>query len=86
MIFVPQETEVYFDLGGALGFLSTTFISLYFPVLKEKLYLGNEMEFPSLLSFSPRQVLLSSCVALWSTRLGSFLLTVRPELLYHICF
>ncbi|KAH8118238.1 DUF1295-domain-containing protein [Phellopilus nigrolimitatus] len=74
MIFVPQANEMFYDLGGALGFLSTTFISLYYPALKGKYVLGNIEALPRLSSFSNRQLLLSGCLVLWSTRLGSFLL------------
>lgn len=34
LIFVPQQQEKYYDLCGALGFLSSTFVSLYYPALK----------------------------------------------------
>jgi hypothetical protein len=34
IIFVPQQEDRYYDLTGAAGFLSSTFISLYYPALK----------------------------------------------------
>ncbi|KAF5379805.1 hypothetical protein D9615_005682 [Tricholomella constricta] len=73
LIFVPQRNEKYYDLGGALGFLSTTFISLYYPALKDKFYYGIPGALPALSSFAPRQLLLSAALGIWSVRLGSFL-------------
>jgi hypothetical protein len=75
-IFVPQANEKYFDLCGALGFLSTTAISLYYPFLKEKFWEGVPILLPSLSAFAPRQILLSAAVYVWSIRLGSFLVYV----------
>ncbi|KAF8071664.1 hypothetical protein FPV67DRAFT_889820 [Lyophyllum atratum] len=72
-IFVPQQNEKYYDLGGALGFLSTTFVSLYYPALKAKFYDGVPGALPRLTSFAPRQLLLSAALGIWSVRLGSFL-------------
>lgn len=73
LVFVPQATEKYYDLCGALGFLSTTAVSLYYPALKSKYYLSQPGPLPSIKSFAPRQLLLSGCLALWSVRLGYFL-------------
>ncbi|KII89846.1 hypothetical protein PLICRDRAFT_52988 [Plicaturopsis crispa FD-325 SS-3] len=72
-IFVPQENEKYYDLGGAAGFLSTTFISLYYPSLKSKYWHKLPISLPALTSFAPRQLLLSAALGIWSIRLGSFL-------------
>ncbi|KIM84218.1 hypothetical protein PILCRDRAFT_818555 [Piloderma croceum F 1598] len=72
-IFVPQANEMYYDLGGALGFLSTTFVSLYYPSLKAKYWHGANISIPPLSSFAPRQLLLSAALGIWSLRLGSFL-------------
>ncbi|KAG5652186.1 hypothetical protein H0H81_005985 [Sphagnurus paluster] len=73
-IFVPQQNEKYYDLGGALGFLSTTAVSLYYPALKAKFITRVPGAiFPPLTSFAPRQILLSAALALWSARLGTFL-------------
>lgn len=80
LIFVPQANEKYYDLGGALGFLSTTFVSLYYPAMKDKFYLGKPGPLPALSSFAPRQLLLSACLGVWSIRLGSYLLQVREYL------
>jgi hypothetical protein len=76
-IFVPQANEMYFDLGGTLGFLSTTFVSLYYPSLIAKYWQGANILLPRLSDFAPRQLLLSAALSIWSIRLGSFLVTVR---------
>ncbi|KZT29793.1 DUF1295-domain-containing protein [Neolentinus lepideus HHB14362 ss-1] len=72
-IFVPQANEKYYDLGGALGFLSTTLVSLYYPSLKAKLWDRLPVPVPALTTFAPRQLLATACLGLWSARLGSFL-------------
>lgn len=76
LLFVPQASEKYYDLCGALGFISTTYVSLYYPALKDKYYLGKPGPLPRIGSFAPRQLLISGCIALWSTRLGYFLASV----------
>jgi hypothetical protein len=76
LIFVPQANEKYFDLGGAIGFLSTTAISLYYPSLKLKFWDGVPGPLPLLKSFAPRQLLLTAALSIWSVRLGSFLVQV----------
>ncbi|KAJ3775242.1 DUF1295-domain-containing protein [Lentinula raphanica] len=74
LVFVPQGNEKYYDLGGALGFLSTTFSSLYYPALKNNLLSqGKILPLPPLSSFAPRQLMLSAALGIWITRLGSFL-------------
>ncbi|KAJ7116467.1 hypothetical protein C8R44DRAFT_792616 [Mycena epipterygia] len=73
MIFVPQQNEKYYDLGGAAGFLSTAFVSLYYPALRSKFIDGKLGPLPSIMSFAPRQLLLSAALGIWSVRLGSFL-------------
>lgn len=77
LIFVPQQNEKYYDLGGAAGFLSTTFVSLYYPALKSKFLDGRAGPLPSVWSFAPRQLLLSVAIGIWSARLGTFLAAVR---------
>ncbi|KAJ3500000.1 hypothetical protein NMY22_g19408 [Coprinellus aureogranulatus] len=72
-IFVPQQNEKYYDLCGAIGWLSTTFISLYYPTIRAAILEGNMSPFSPLSSFDPRQLLLSAALSLWSLRLGSFL-------------
>lgn len=77
VIFVPQANEKYYDLGGALGFLTSTFVSLYYPSLKARYWYNLPgVQLPPITSFAPRQLLLSAAVVAWSTRLGSFLVTV----------
>jgi len=71
LIFVPQQNEKYYDLGGAAGFLSTTVVSLYYPALRAKYLNGTPL--PALSSFAPRQLLLSAALGIWSARLGTFL-------------
>lgn len=79
--FVPKANEKFYDLAGALGFLSTTFVSLYYPALRAKYWdrLPGAV-LPSLGSFAPRQLLVTAALSMWSMRLGSFLLTVSPDL------
>lgn len=73
LVFVPQQNETYFDLGGSLGFLSTAYISLYYPALKTKFWDGIPTQLPPLSSFAPRQVILSAIVGIWASRMGIFL-------------
>ncbi|KAJ6577453.1 hypothetical protein B0H19DRAFT_1120017 [Mycena capillaripes] len=73
LIFVPQQNEKYYDLGGACGFLSTAVVSLYYPALKRKFIDGVAGPLPSIMSFAPRQLLVSAALGIWSVRLGSFL-------------
>ena len=79
-IFVPQANEKWYDLGGSLGFLSTTFISLYYPTLKAKYWEGANVSFPPLSSFAPRQQLLTAILVIWTARLGSFLVQASVTL------
>ncbi|TFK28180.1 DUF1295-domain-containing protein [Coprinopsis marcescibilis] len=72
-IFVPLQTDVCFDMGGALGWLATTFVSLYYPTLKARLWEGQDVPFPPFSSFPKRVLLLNLAVAIWSIRLGTFL-------------
>lgn len=74
LIFVPQANEMFYDLGGAAGFLSTTFISLYYPSLKAKFWDRNAAAVvPTLRDFPSRQLIISAMLGMWSVRLGSFL-------------
>lgn len=79
-IFVPQANELWYDLGGGLGFLSTTLLSLYYPSLKEKFWqhLPGAV-LPNITDFAPRQILLTTLMTLWSGRLGYFLVTVSTR-------
>lgn len=85
LVFVPQASEKYYDLCGALGFLSTTIVSLYYPALKNKYYLGKPGPLPGIKSFAPRQLLLSGCLTLWSVRLGYFLASVSACMIHLLC-
>ncbi|KAJ3855130.1 hypothetical protein EV368DRAFT_72472 [Lentinula lateritia] len=76
LVFVPQRNEKYYDLGGAVGFISTTFASLYYPSLRESVIRGKLLPLPSLSHFAPRQLILSAALGIWITRLGSFLVQV----------
>lgn len=72
--FVPRANEMYYDFAGAAGFLSTTFVSLYYPSLKAKFWdkiPGAVL--PGLQSFAPRQLLATAALGMWSMRLGTFL-------------
>ncbi|KIK62438.1 hypothetical protein GYMLUDRAFT_260182 [Collybiopsis luxurians FD-317 M1] len=73
VVFVPQHNEKYYDLGGAVGFLTTTFVSLYYSSLKESFVLRTLRPLPPLSSFAPRQLMLSAALGIWISRLGSFL-------------
>ncbi|GBE88236.1 hypothetical protein SCP_1300510 [Sparassis crispa] len=76
LIFVPQANEKFYDLGGALGFLSTTVVSLYYPSVKARFWDGKIfVNIPQLNSLAPRQMLLNVALVVWSVRLGSFLIT-----------
>jgi hypothetical protein len=79
-IFVPQANEMWYDLGGSLGFLSTTLVSLYYPTLKARYWEGANVPFPPLSSFAPRQLLLTGALVIWTVRLGSFLVQVNTTL------
>ena len=74
---------MWYDLGGTLGFLSTTFVSLYYPTLKARYWEGANDPFPPLSSFAPRQLLLTTSLVLWTVRLGSFLVQVSALALYR---
>lgn len=77
LIFVPQANEKFYDLGGSMGFISTTLVSLYYPHLKLKYWdRVPSAILPPITSFAPRQVLLNAAILAWSTRLGSFLFSV----------
>jgi hypothetical protein len=56
----PFQTERYYDLMGAITYISLTLFTLLFTV-------------STTLTVHPRQVLASSLVVVWALRLGSFL-------------
>ncbi|KAF7330255.1 S5A-REDUCTASE domain-containing protein [Mycena venus] len=43
LIFVPQQNETYYDLGGACGFLSTAFISPVLPCTQKQLLVSTAL-------------------------------------------
>ncbi|KAF9066404.1 hypothetical protein BDP27DRAFT_1297452 [Rhodocollybia butyracea] len=73
LAFVPQHNEKYYDLGGAIGFISTTLVSLYYPSLKQSYTQRQLIPLAPLSSFAPRQLMLSAALAIWTARLGTFL-------------
>ncbi|ESK95861.1 hypothetical protein Moror_12359 [Moniliophthora roreri MCA 2997] len=81
LVFVPRQNDKFYDLGGAVGFLSTTFVSLYYPTLKASFSAGKWIPLPPFSSLAPRQLLLTAGLAIWSARLGSFL--VQRALKYN---
>jgi hypothetical protein len=86
-IFVPAQNEKFYDLCGALGFLTGAGMSLYYPALRDKFwYKVPGAAIPPLTSFAPRQLQLTGCLCLWAGRLGSFLAQVRRSLPYtYVC-
>ncbi|KAF4571173.1 hypothetical protein EYR40_007644 [Pleurotus pulmonarius] len=72
-IFVPQHNDKFYDLCGSLGYLSTIGVSLYYPALRAKYLEGTLASLPSILSFAPRQVLVSAALGLWTARMGTYL-------------
>ncbi|KAI0784192.1 DUF1295-domain-containing protein [Abortiporus biennis] len=74
LVFVPLGTEKYFDFCGSLGFLSTAFVSLYYPFLKDRYWHGvSAVNLPPLSALASRQILLNAALGAWAVRLGSFL-------------
>jgi len=74
-IAIPLHTEKFYDAFGATGYLASAGVSLYYPWLKERLWNGNALAvFPGLTGHAPRQLLLTACLTIWATRLGSFLI------------
>lgn len=78
---MPRQNDIFYDLGGAIGWMSSTLISLYYPSLKLKFWDGVQGPLPGISSFAPRQILLSAAVGIWSLRLGSFLAMVGYDVL-----
>ncbi|EJD44379.1 DUF1295-domain-containing protein [Auricularia subglabra TFB-10046 SS5] len=77
-IFIPLRTERFYDLCGSIGFLSAAGVSLYGPVLKAKFWdriPGIIIPAFNTTKFAPRQLIMTAGLALWATRLGSYLLT-----------
>ncbi|KAG7089924.1 hypothetical protein E1B28_011556 [Marasmius oreades] len=72
-VFVPLQEDRYYDLAGSIGFLSTTFVSMYYPTLRDSFAARELLPLPALSTFAPRQLLLSGALSFWSSRLGIFL-------------
>ncbi|KAG8705578.1 hypothetical protein FRC08_001592 [Ceratobasidium sp. 394] len=72
-VFVPTQNEKYYDLCGAVGFLTGAGMSLYYPALRDKYWYKVPGSLPPLTSFGPRQLLLTGCLCIWAGRLGTFL-------------
>ncbi|KAL1914961.1 uncharacterized protein VTP21DRAFT_7666 [Calcarisporiella thermophila] len=70
---VIPRTEKFYDASGSATFLVVILASLlhesWFSYLKT-----NEILFPEFASFHPRQLLASTMIAVWTLRLGTFLL------------
>ncbi|THV03742.1 DUF1295-domain-containing protein [Dendrothele bispora CBS 962.96] len=73
LICIPQQTDKFYDFAGAIGYLSTTFVSLYYPTLKASYNAGKLLPLPPVTSFAPRQLLLTAALGIWTTRLGTYL-------------
>ncbi|KAF9266473.1 DUF1295-domain-containing protein [Marasmius fiardii PR-910] len=72
-VFVPLREDRCYDLAGSIGFLSNTFVSMYYPTLRASFETRTLLPLPSLSSFAPRQLLLSGALGFWTSRLGFFL-------------
>ncbi|KKY22179.1 putative 3-oxo-5-alpha-steroid 4-dehydrogenase [Phaeomoniella chlamydospora] len=84
---ILAQSERFYDLSGSLTYLSCTALSLFLPAIRARhaaAALGApKPSFPSLLAglsghggplgFNWRQVVLSTAVSIWATRLGSYL-------------
>ncbi len=87
LVFVPQANEMFYDLGGSAGFISTTLVSLYYPHLKAKFWDRiPTATVPSLFHLAPRQILLNAAILAWSARLGTFLFSVSPLYAHTVTF
>ncbi|CAL3966527.1 unnamed protein product [Diplocarpon coronariae] len=80
---ILAQSERFYDLSGSLTYLSVTALSLYLPTLRARATLAVKPPFPSLLAaftgtggphgLNWRQVVLSTAVSVWATRLGTYL-------------
>ncbi|KIO34784.1 hypothetical protein M407DRAFT_90017 [Tulasnella calospora MUT 4182] len=70
-VFVPMQSEKYFDFGGSLGFLSCALVSLVQPDFSDWSW---DSVTASGRARSSRQLLATGALVLWSGRLGVFLL------------
>ncbi|KAJ9098197.1 hypothetical protein QFC21_004526 [Naganishia friedmannii] len=84
-VAVPLQTEKFYDIAGACGFLTSTILSAYYPSFRSLLPvsfkfanvarpLDPAQRFGNPLTvLGGRQLLLSLMVLTWTSRLGSFL-------------
>ncbi|PBP17473.1 hypothetical protein BUE80_DR011745 [Diplocarpon rosae] len=80
---ILAQSERFYDLSGSLTYLSVTALSLYLPTLRARAASPIKPPFPSLLAaftgtggphgLNWRQVVLSTAVSIWATRLGTYL-------------
>ncbi|KAK2629293.1 hypothetical protein QTJ16_000113 [Diplocarpon rosae] len=80
---ILAQSERFYDLSGSLTYLSVTALSLYLPTLRARAASTIKPPFPSLLAaftgtggphgLNWRQVVLSTAVSIWATRLGTYL-------------
>lgn len=84
---ILAKSERFYDLSGSVTYLSVTALSLYLPILRAraaaKITGGIKPVFPSLTQaltgyggsggFNWRQVVLSTAVSIWASRLGTYL-------------
>ncbi|RKF55681.1 hypothetical protein GcC1_202015 [Golovinomyces cichoracearum] len=84
---ILAESERFYDFSGSLTYLSVTALSLYLPIVRARAtaelagslkppfpglidaFIGNQKN----IGFNWRQVVLSTAVTIWATRLGSYL-------------
>ncbi|KAG9052424.1 hypothetical protein FS842_009883 [Serendipita sp. 407] len=75
-VFVPLQTEKYFDLIGATGHILSAGISLLGTSIYQHIAVGLplvEYRPPPLQSFAPRQLAITVAFSLWAARLAAFL-------------
>ncbi|KAG8835073.1 hypothetical protein FRC17_005426 [Serendipita sp. 399] len=75
-VFVPLQTEKYFDLIGAMGHILSAWISLLGPGIYRHLAAGLSLvnyRPPSLQSLAPRQLAITVTFTIWAARMGVFL-------------
>ncbi|PVF97129.1 DUF1295-domain-containing protein [Serendipita vermifera] len=75
-VFVPLQTEKYYDLFGAIGHLTSAGVSLFGPSIYNHWKAGGTLvsyRLPPLQTFAPRQLAITLALSLWAARLGTFL-------------
>jgi len=75
-LFVPLQTEKFYDLTGATGHLVCAGVSLYGPSVYQHYKAGRALSAfrpPPLNAFAPRQLIITFALASWAARLGTFL-------------